>query len=304
MNRRHFTKAMIAGLITGPGSLPSLFASDDATAVSIPPFKALFAPSADMMPKDLKSYKDKLQYAYDQGFRAWEDNWLAKKDRKIWEIVGEFCKDKNMKMGVSVLTAGKGYDFSNLTDEQTAALSSDVKLGIEMVKVTGQKELTYVPGNKNKMTREDQIAKVADVVKGHCDLVEEHGIILCNEPVSHKMFKGEPLLQTFAHGHALCKAVNRKSCKLLADFYHEGEMGLGDKLIENAEAVWDEVAYVQYADSPGRKEPGTGKLDYGKVTKWLREKGYTGVIGMEHKLKGKGKEGFNALLAAYRKIDV
>lgn len=300
MKRRNFTKATIAGFLAGPGSLSALLAAEDTKAA---PFKSFFAPSPDMVPRGLKSYKDKMQYAYDQGFRAWEDNWLMRQDRKVWEVVGEFCKDKKMKMGVSVITAGKGYDFSNLTEKQSKELDADIKLGVEMAKITGHNVVTYVPGNRNDMERDAQILKVVDTIKRHCDMVEEHGVVLCNEPVSHKMFKGEPLLQTFAHGHALCKAVNRKSCKLLADFYHEGEMGMGDKLIENAEAVWDEVAYVQYGDSPGRKEPGTGKLDYVKVTKWLREKGYTGVIGMEHKIKGKGKPGRDALIAAYRKID-
>jgi hydroxypyruvate isomerase len=97
--------------------------------------------------------------------------------------------------------------------------------------------------------------------------------------------------------------VNRKSCKLLADFYHEGQIGNGEKLIENSNKVWDQVSYVQYGASPGRKEPGTGNLDYVAVTKHLREKGYTGVIGMEHGQSKNGQEGLDALLAAYRKID-
>ena len=40
--------------------------------------------------------------------------------------------------------------------------------------------------------------------------------------------------------------------------------------------TWSEVAYIQYRDVPGRKEPGTGKLDYKAVTKWLHEKGFKG----------------------------
>ncbi|MGJ8656511.1 MAG: TIM barrel protein [Akkermansiaceae bacterium] len=303
MNRRNFTKLTIAGALAGPVAIANAFEEKAAVAVKAAPFKALFAPHLGMLATSPGGYKDQMQFAYDHGFRAWEDNYLASKDRKIWDVVGEFCKDKKMTMGVSVITAGKGFDFSNLTAEQKATLEADLKLGIELNKATNQGTMTYVPGNRNKMTRDEQIIKVADTVKHHCDLVEEHGIILCNEPISHPMRKAEPLLQTFAHGHKLCKAVNRKSCKLLADFYHEGEMGLGDKLIENAEAVWDEVAYVQYGDSPGRKEPGTGNLDLGAVTKWLRKVDYNGVIGLEHGVKGKGKEGLDALIAAYRKID-
>ena len=114
---------------------------------------------------------------------------------------------------------------------------------------------------------------------------------------------GPPLLRSFEDGHLLCKLVDRKSCKLLADFYHEGEIGNGPKLIENAEKVWDQVSYVQYGASPGRKEPGTGNLDYVALTKWMREKGYTGIIGMEHGASMGGQEGHDALMAAYRKID-
>jgi hydroxypyruvate isomerase len=303
MNRRKFTKLTLASMMAGPVTIAHAVEGNDVVENKVAPFKSLFAPHLGLLPTSPKGYKDQMQFAYDHGFRAWEDNFLAKKKREIWDVVGNFCSNKKMTMGVSVITVGKGYDFSSLTAEQKAVIDKDIKLGIELSKVTGQTNMTYVPGNRNAMTRDEQILNVVDTVKGHCDMVEEHGIVLCNEPISHPMMKGEPLLQTFAHGHKLCKAVNRKSCKLLADFYHEGEMGLGDKLIENAEAVWDEVAYVQYGDSPGRKEPGTGSLDYVKVTKWIRDKGFKGVIGMEHGAKSKDEKGLEDLLAAYRKID-
>ena len=89
ITRRNFTKTSIAGLISVPGYFSSMVnAKDVATSLKAEPFKALFAPSADMMDPELKSYKDKMQAAYDLGFRAWEDNWLAKKRS---EDVGSDC---------------------------------------------------------------------------------------------------------------------------------------------------------------------------------------------------------------------
>ncbi|BDS06295.1 hypothetical protein NT6N_13350 [Oceaniferula spumae] len=296
MNRRNFTKISLAGALAIPARMAS---AADAEA----PYKSLFAPHPRMLPTAPKDYMDQMQFAYDHGFRAWEDNRLSRQDRKIWDKVGEFCKDKKFTMGVSIITDGRGLDFSNPSKEEMAQIEADMKLGIELSKATGQIHMTYVPGGRNEMPRNEQIVRAADTVKRCCDLVEEHGIIFCQEPISHPMSNKDPLIKTFADGHLLCKTVNRKSCKLLADFFHEGELGYGDKLIENAEKVWDQVAYVQYGDSPGRKEPGTGKLDYTAVTKWLRKKGYQGVIGMEHKASGKGKEGLDALLASYRAID-
>ena len=165
--------------------------------------------------------------------------------------------------------------------------------------------MTFIPGywDEAKGTREEQIKAAVPTMLKLCDMVEEHGIIFALEPLSHNVGGGKPLIRSFADGHLLAKLVNRKSCKLLADYFHEGQIGNGPKLIENTNAVWDQVSYIQYGDSPGRKEPGTGSLDYVAVTKLLRDKGFTGVIGMEHGAKSKGEEGLNALLAAYRKID-
>ncbi|MBK1830403.1 TIM barrel protein [Verrucomicrobiaceae bacterium R5-34] len=296
MNRRTFTKLTLASALLGPAATAS--AND-----KNPAFKAKFAPTLNQLPTAPKDYVDQLKFAYDHGFRAWEDNWLKGRGPKVWEKVGSFCNDKGITLGVSVITAGYAIDFSKATKEDRAKLAADMKKGVELAKATGQTHMTFLPGSRNEMPLKEQIAKSVDTMHHCCDIVEEHGIILVQEPLSHQIRKKDPLLRSFEDGHMLCKAVNRKSCKLLADFYHEGEIGHGDRFIEIIEKVWDEVAYVQFGDSPGRKEPGTGKLDLGSVAKWLREKNYTGVIGMEHGVKGKGEEGLNNLIAAYRKID-
>lgn len=296
MNRRTFTKLTLAGTILAP--VPNAFA-DDTTAA----FKANFAPTFNQLPTAPKDYIDQLQFAYDHGFRAWEDNWLAGRDKKLWSKIAEFSKDKKMSLGVSVISIGHGIDFSNPTKEGIAKITADLKKGVELAKVTGQTNMTFLPGSRNEMPREEQIKKSLDMMNRCCDIVEESGIILALEPVSHKIKKKDPLLRSFEDGYLLSKTVNRKSCKLLADFYHEGQIGNGDKFIEIAEKVWDQVSYVQFGDSPGRKEPGTGKLDLGAITKWLRKMNYTGTIGMEHGVKGKGKTGLNNLIKAYRSID-
>lgn len=297
MNRRTFTKITLAGALSGTAT----FASADEKS---PAFKARFGPTFNQLPTAPKGYLDQLKFAHDLGFRAWEDNWLARRDPKLWPKIGEFCKDNDIALGVSVITVGHGIDFTNAGKNDLAKLSADLQKGVALAKATGQTCMTFIPGARNAAPLEEQVKKSVGTMNHLCDIVEDSGIILVQEPVSHKMAGKAPLLRSFADGHLLCKAVNRKSCKLLADFYHEGEIGNGDKLIENAEAVWDQVAYVQFGDSPGRKQPGTGKLDLGAVAKWLRAKNYTGVIGMEHGVKGKGTEGLEALIKSYREIDV
>jgi len=305
MNRRYFTQLTGASLSAFVGS--SALADHHGGKEEGKPFKAKFAPHPGLLPTGpgkKADYLDQLKFAYDLGFRAWEDNNFFKQSIETQEKVANFVKDKGMEFGVAVISNGKGTMFNKPTEEHLAALKQDMLAGVEVAKRTGQTNMTFLAGVRDEsMTREEQIKASVATMKMCCDLVEAQGVILALEPLSHPIGGKQPLLRSFADGHLLAKLTNRKSCKLLADFFHEGQIGNGDKLVENAEECWDQVSYVQYGASPGRKEPGTGNLDYVAVTKFLREKNFTGVIGMEHGASMKGQEGLDALMAAYRKID-
>jgi hydroxypyruvate isomerase len=67
--------------------------------------------------------------------------------------------------------------------------------------------------------------------------------------------------------------------------------------------AWDEIAYLQIGDNPGRNEPGTGEMNYKNIFKHIYEKGYQGILGMEHGNSIAGKEGEMALIKAYRDAD-
>ena len=298
MNRRTFCTTASASIAAVASGLA--FGRQTATE----PFKAKFAPHLNLLPTAPKGFLEQLQFAYDQGFRAWEENWLSGQKPEIQEAVGDFVRDKKMTLGVTVITGGQGVKFFAPSKKDVETILADMRKGVKLVKRTGQTCMTMIPGPRDEsMPREKQIEGAVDLMRRCCDIVEEHGIILAQEPLSHGVKGGPPLLRSFEDGHLLCEMVDRKSCKLLADFYHEGQIGNGEKLIENAKKAWDQIAYVQYGDSPGRKEPGTGKLDLGAVTKWLRKQGYDGVIGMEHGTSKQGNEGLAALLKSYRAID-
>ena len=74
-------------------------------------------------------------------------------------------------------------------------------------------------------------------------------------------------------------------------------------LIPNMDKAWEEIAYFQVGDNPGRKEPTTGEINYLNVFKHIHEKGFTGIIGMEHGNSKPGKAGELAVIEAYAKCD-
>src|SRR5690606_28049015 len=101
--------------------------------------------------------------------------------------------------------------------------------------------------------------------------------------------------------YEICRAVNSPSCKILYDIYHM-QKNEGN-LITMIDRCWSEIAYIQIGDNPGRKEPGTGEINYRNVFKHLHNKGYKGVMGMEHGNAKPGKDGEQALIKAYRDAD-
>ncbi len=74
-------------------------------------------------------------------------------------------------------------------------------------------------------------------------------------------------------------------------------------LIHNMELTWEEIAYIQIGDNPGRKEPTTGEINYKNVFKWIHENGFDGVLGMEHGNSKPDKAGEQAVIDAYKKVD-
>ena len=91
------------------------------------------------------------------------------------------------------------------------------------------------------------------------------------------------------------------SCKILNDLYHQ-QITEGN-LIPNIDRAWDEIAYFQMGDNPGRKEPTTGEINYRNVFRHIHGKGFTGIMGMEHGNSKPGKEGEQAVIDAYVECD-
>jgi hydroxypyruvate isomerase len=101
--------------------------------------------------------------------------------------------------------------------------------------------------------------------------------------------------------YMICKAVASPSCKILFDMYHQ-QITEGN-LIPNIDLAWDEVAYMQVGDNPGRNEPSTGEINYKNVFRHIHSKGFQGILGMEHGNSRRGEEGERAVIDAYRAAD-
>jgi len=78
---------------------------------------------------------------------------------------------------------------------------------------------------------------------------------------------------------ALVEAVNRPGLKMNLDLYL-AQIGEGN-LIELIRRCGPAIGEIQVADVPGRKQPGTGEINYRAIARTLDEIGYQGVVAME-----------------------
>ena len=74
-------------------------------------------------------------------------------------------------------------------------------------------------------------------------------------------------LREIPQAYEICRSVNSPSCKILFDIYHQ-QISEGN-IIPNIDKAWEEIAYFQIGDNPGRKEPTTGEINYTNVFKYI-----------------------------------
>lgn len=304
MKRNEFIKSsVIAGLalMTGSRASAESFSVKDKKAGT--PFNMNFAPHAGMFSNNGgKDFFDQIQYMYDQGFRSIEDNGMSSRPAADQEKIGSLLAKLNMGMGVFVLDKG-GNGANTLAAGKTENIDIFLKgchQAVEVSKRCGGKLTTVVPGDfDRRLTIGIQTANVIEALRRGAEILEPHNITMVLEPLSDTP---DLFLRTSDQTFMICKAVNSPSCKILYDIYHM-QRNEGN-LIANIEKSWDEIAYFQIGDNPGRKEPTTGEINYKNVFKYIHEKGYKGILGMEHGIAGKGIEGELALIKAYREVDI
>lgn len=314
MERRNFLQQSAltgASLLTGasafgkasPDKATQADSSAEASAQADKPFNMLYGFHDGMFKNNGGAdFIDQIKYAHERGFRAIEDNGMMGRTPEMQKKIGDTLAKLGMTMGVFVITSDNWHWSKTLTtgkQEWIDKMVRDCKEAVEVAKRCNAKWATVVPGNFDRsISLEYQTANVVNALRKGAAILEPAGLVMVLEPLSDNP---DLFLRYSDQTFLICKAVNSPSCKILFDMYHM-QRNEGD-IINNINKSWDEVAYFQIGDNPGRKEPGTGEMNYRNIFKHIYNKGYKGVMGMEHGNALPGKEGELALIKAYREAD-
>ncbi len=295
MNRRSFSQLMTAGVL-GTQTLKAGTANANTFSLNYAPHFGMFEQHAG------KDYIDQLKFMHEMGFRALEDNEMMEKPVEVQEKIGATLGRLGMDMGVFVIKFPGFFDKSHMTTGDktwTDMFLKSCKEAVETSKRVNAKWATVVPGNFTRnLPMGIQTGNVIEVLKRGAEILEPHKLTMVLEPLSDNP---DLFLRHSDQSYMICKAVDSPSCKILFDMYH---MQRNERnMIKNMDLCWSEIAYLQIGDNPGRKEPGTGEVNYANIFEHLRKKNYQGVLGMEHGNFHPGKEGELKLIEAYRKAD-
>ena len=80
---------------------------------------------------------------------------------------------------------------------------------------------------------------------------------------------------------AILKKINHPMLYLQYDIYHMHKMN--EDIISFISQYADRIGHIQFADNPGRGQPGTGVIDFNQLFTCLQQSSYSGWVGAEYK---------------------
>lgn len=306
MIRRSFLKSSVAAsaLLASGGIVHAAAPKNPTIKGKKHNFKLKYAPHFGMFKHHAgEDLLDQIQFMADAGFTAMEDNGMKGKEVGMQEKIASKMANLGMEMGVFVAHTihWTEADLTSGNKEKLDSFLKEIKESVEVARRVNAKWMTVVPGFVD--LRQDmgyQTANVVNALRRASEILEPHNLTMVLESLNFRDHPGL-FLNRISQGYEICRAVDSPACKLLDDLYHQ-QIHEGN-LIPNIDLAWEEIGYFQVGDNPGRKEPTTGEINYKNVFEHIHNKGYTGIVGMEHGNSIPGKEGELAVIEAYAMVD-
>jgi hydroxypyruvate isomerase len=296
LNRREFLGAGTACAVTLAGA-GGLCRRESRFARKFAPHLGMFRHHASSDPID------QIHFLADAGFGALEDCGLRAKPPGIQTRIGHELARRGMSMGLFVGLADFGRPtFASGCEEFRRSVLRELHSAVETARRVGGRYLAVVPGKSvTGLPRSVQFRHAVDTLRFCADVCEPHDLMLLLEPIDHGADSSRLLLRSASQAAELCRVVGRPSCRLLFDVYQQAVVG--ENVPRLLTQISDVLGYVQLADSPGCKEPGTGDIDFRQLFGVLDAIDYRGILGMEHGNLLPGRDGERAVIDAYRSFE-
>ncbi|HOZ47818.1 MAG TPA: TIM barrel protein [Candidatus Hydrogenedentes bacterium] len=274
MNRRNFLTgcaATAAGAVVASTAVPAAAASDGKVSFADAPLK-MSIPHGWFPGKELD---EKFAGVASYGFPAYE--WLGPNgDIDALKVSMDRANLKLSCIGGAGAIAPRQMVDPTDHDRVVAQFQERVQLAHKL----GCNTLIGLTGNeRDDVSRDEQTANVVTCLKRLAPIAEQENVTIVMEAlnvlVNHKGY----FMVTTAHTMEILQAVNSPNVKMCYDIYHQ-QISEGN-LIKNITDNIDRIGHFHVGDNPGRKQPGTGEINYKNVFKAIAETKYQGYVALE-----------------------
>lgn len=181
---------------------------------------------------------------------------------------------------VCISGAGRIAPGNMSSEDEHPAQEERFRKAVATAKRLNIKRILALTGNKrDDITQDQQTAVVVKGLKRLAPIAEQAGVTIVLEMLNVLVNHPGYFLVYTPHGVEIIQAVNSPNVKLLYDIYHQ-QISEGN-LINNITKNIKIIGHFHIGDNPGRKQPGTGEINYKNVFKAVHETGYDGFLSME-----------------------
>jgi hydroxypyruvate isomerase len=223
------------------------------------------------------SHVEMVEQVAAYGFPAFENLGAGKWEDK--EAVRAKCDELGISVG-AIACGGTINGEGPVNPAYHDTFENEVRAAIVNAKALGTKTLLALTGaERSDMSMAQQMDNVVVASKRLAPMLEDAGMVMVYETLNiRKDHKGYALVYS-KQAADMVRQVGSPAVKFLFDVYHQ-QISEGD-VIRNLTDFKDEIGHFHFGDNPGRREPGTGELNYKNIFKAIAASGYTGCVSAE-----------------------
>ena len=244
---------------------------------------------------------DQLDALADHGFRGVQDLFLKVRSPAEQAAMADRMAARSLALssfGGDPMHWNKPL-WSTQDDVGRDALRASVAASAELATRFGGGGAVCVAGFDDQRPRPAQLAAMTENLKRHAEEAARSGLTLLVEPIAPSRIPGL-LLDRLEDAVDMVRAVAMPSVRLLFDTGHVAMMG-HDVPAAFAFCASD-TGLIQFADIPGRVDPGLGELDWPAILHALRD--YEGMIELEFEPADPGTGGEMQMLTRLRALGI
>lgn len=227
------------------------------------------------------AFLDRFQAAADLGFKGVDIQFP-------YEFSAEEIFERAQRAAVEIVLinvpAGdliKGGNGLACVPGRVAEFADAVAKARSYVEILGCKRVNVLMGLvPEEITQQEAEYTFVHNLRLAADTFAPMGVTVMTEPCNQRDVP-RYLASRTEHAIALLDLAERPYLAIQFDFYHR-QVTEGN-LIEGFLSALPRIAHLQFADNPGRHEPGTGEIAYEHIFAAIDASGYTGWVGAEYR---------------------